>query len=209
MVRHRIPLLSLTVIAVAYCCPPPSRADLHMDDSAAHAARWREVYDGLPSCWKSERTIAVRELSDEEMIDFITRHGGNATANRSGAWSTVDGCYQKGCRGATVAGTIRLCVESDSVDAQLVFAHEYAHFIWSEKLTRANRAAFRRLWLQQKRSGHLITNYARDSPEEGFAESAGFFVRQASVLLDRDPASYSFLRGLVMDGMRHTLDGRR
>lgn len=188
-------VFSLMICALFSGGASPSFATLRIADNAPHAALWQQVYDELPSCWKSDRAITVRELPSAEMAALITRNGGRVSPSRIGNGIGVDGCYQKDCNSKTNAGTICLCL-NQGTQAELVFAHEYGHFIWDEKLTKAHRASFKRLWQKETRAGRLITKYAGENVEEGFAEVVAYFLRQPDDLYQREPESLLFLQSL-------------
>src|SRR5437588_492723 len=72
----------------------PAYASLRIVGNPHQGALWLQAYDQLPTCWKTDRTVCVLELPDDEMIAFITRNGGHASASRRDHRSTVNGCYQ-------------------------------------------------------------------------------------------------------------------
>ena len=110
--------------------------------------------------------------------------------------SVVDGCYQNDgiAEGGAPIITLRDTLRGEQ--AGLVFTHEYAHFLWDEMLSDAQRARYTRLWRTQKRAHHLVTEYAQASEEEGFADSFAYFARRPALLHKRDAASAQFLRDL-------------
>ncbi len=189
MRRNSLPLLVSFFAAVLSVCSTASFGSLKFVNSAPHAALWQQLYSELPGCWKTDRIVSLQELSPEEMADYASRHGDTMAGN-----GAVDGCYESGGRTRAHAGMIRLCVTEDGTPPDLMFAHEYAHFIWDEKLTRAQRARFARLWERQEREGgRFVTEYASDGVEEGFAEAVAYFLRRPEELLERDPDSAAFL----------------
>jgi hypothetical protein len=86
--------------------------------------------------------------------------------------------------------------------AELVFAHEYAHFIWDSHLSERQRGDYRRIWAKQEALGKLVTQYAADCPEEGFSEAVSHFLLRQSVLKRRDDASFRFVQIAIEDGMK-------
>lgn len=193
---HGIARLVALGLAASLCGSNPASASLRVVGEGPRAALWQRLYDALPAPWKTERTLLVQELTDAEMAAFLARVGGNGSADRAESDSTVDGCYQKSGRTKGEVGTIRLCRRLEGAQAELVFAHEYGHFIWDQKLVKAQRARYKTLWRQQKRAGHLVTKYAGEDVEEGFAEAVAYFLRQPATLQERDPESYRFFSDL-------------
>ncbi len=186
-------LLCAFVAACVACCIP-SVASLHVRDDAPHAEQWFRLYNELPDVWKTRRVVKLRELPPREMERLIAKLGGGE-ADRNDD-SVVDGCYQSGDEDEDTP-VITLCDNLRGEQAGLVFTHEYGHFVWGELLTNSERARYTRLWRTQKRAHHLVTEYARDSDEEGFAEAFAYFLRRPSQLQKRDPASLQFCRELV------------
>ncbi len=173
----------------------PADAALRMDTGSLHAPIWRKVYNDLPASWRSDKPIRVEEITDLAMAQ-LTAEGDSGRNGHGDAESVVDGCFrQSDDRDDSPIITLRESLRGE--DAELVFAHEYSHFIWDEKLTDTQRRSYTALWRAQKRAGHLVTRYAADSVEEGFAEAASFFLRRPSVLRSRDPASGRFLTGVL------------
>jgi hypothetical protein len=178
-------------------CSSSASASLRLVGNPTRAELWQCVYDQMPCCWKTERAVVVQELSEAEMTLFIARRSGKESASRANTASAVDGCYQRGGSQKGDVGTICLCcAQLDRMQAELVFAHEYGHFVWDEKLTKAQRNTYKRLWRQQKRAGHLVTKYAGADLDEGFAEAVAYFLRQPDALRRRDPESFQFFTDL-------------
>lgn len=107
--------------------------------------------------------------------------------------SVVDGYYHEGSRNSSESPTITLRRSMPEEEAAFVFTHEYGHFIWYKKLNSEQRAEYSRIWRQLKRNGGLITRYAGDCVEEGFAEAFAYFVRKPARLKTNDARSYRFL----------------
>ncbi len=100
-------------------------------------------------------------------------------------------------------GTISLRETLHGDQAAFVFAHEYGHYVWEDLLTESQRANYGRLWRIQKRARHLVTAYARDSVEEGFAEAFAHYLRKPSLLRKRDARSSAFLADLLTHTRPH------
>jgi hypothetical protein len=54
-----------------------------------------------------------------------------------------------------------------------------------------------RIWEQQRRNRSLVSEYAEDSVEEGFAEAFAHLLRKPERLHRRDPLSEAFLNDLL------------
>ena len=173
----------------------PASASLRIIDSPHHAALWQRIYDRLPALWKTDQTIRAEEVPiaelnpDSDIPDPSDVNGGESDNHNS---DLADGEYVED-EDSDEPPTIRLADTLDEVNSSLVFAHEYGHFVWNDKLTRAQRRAYRHLWLRQMRAGHLVTNYASDSPEEGFAEAFSYFLQKPDQLKRKDMESWRFL----------------
>lgn len=182
------------LLLLCVLCPHPAHAALLVRKDAPHAEQWFRLYNELPPVWKTRRDIKVRELPPEDMARLIVKLGGEEADRHDD--STVDGCYQSEDEDEdtpviTLADTLR------GEQASLVFTHEYGHFVWDALLTDRERARYTRLWRTQKRARHLVTEYAGDSGEEGFAEAFAYYLRKPAQLQKRDPASHQFFREWV------------
>ncbi len=82
-------------------------------------------------------------------------------------------------------------------EAELVFAHEYGHYVWDRMLSLQDRADYRRAWTKEKRARRLVTRYAGEDEEEGFAEDFAHYILKLDVLRRRAPESSSFLAALA------------
>jgi len=185
------------IVASLLAAWQPARAQLRFPVNSIHGTLWRRLYVGLPSTWKAQDLVYVRELSDEEMDHFIDEfEGPNSKAD-----SIVDGCYQ-GSRGRQEsAGEITLRESLRGENAALVFMHEYGHYIWANLLTDGERTRYHRLWREQKRVRSLVTAYAAESDEEGFAEAFAYFIRRPIHLRKSDITSWKFLSGIEDSGV--------
>ncbi|HLK57613.1 MAG TPA: hypothetical protein VKU00_13695 [Chthonomonadaceae bacterium] len=183
-----------------FAYPHSALAELRIDTETPHAATWRKIYEQLPDAWKSSRIVVVREVSDAEMERLVAQTEGGSN-NRSDDGSVVDGVFQPGEKEED-PDTITLRESLRGSEVDMVFTHEYGHFVWDIRMTRAQRDQYRRIWKVQKHQGSLVTRYAGDSPEEGFAEAFAYFLRKSSVLKRRDADSWNFLNGLLPEKQR-------
>jgi hypothetical protein len=189
--RYRQSLLVCLVLGAALFCLVNSsaHAQLRFRGESTHTGVWRRVYSQLPAVWKAHRTVYVREISDGEMDKLVERFEGPSDKDDS----IVDGCYQGNADPEETAGRITLRESLHGENATLVFVHEYGHYVWSNILTGEDRTYYRRLWREQKRNGSLVTEYAGDSDEEGFAEAFAYFIRRPAMLRRLDARSSRFL----------------
>lgn len=136
--------------------------------------------------------VVVREISDEDMDRFVERFEG--PDDRSGSF--VDGCYQGDLDSQDQAGRITLRQSLSGDAAALVFVHEYGHYVWENLLTAGDRGHYKRIWREQKRARRLITEYAEESDEEGFAEAFAYYIRRPASLRRMDSRSWRFLAAI-------------
>ncbi len=181
----------------------PVLAALRVDEEAPHASLWRSLYAEMPGCWKTPRLVVLRELSDADMDRLIARKQQGAGDAREDD-SVIDGCYENGGQQEDDSATITLRDTLSGEEAVLVFTHEYGHHVWDEILTNGERARYERLWRQQKRAHRLVTEYAGDSEEEGFAEAFAYYLRRPTRLRQRDPASWQFLNDIAARVQSHS-----
>ena len=173
----------------------PASASLHMIDSPHHATLWQHIYDRLPALWKTDQTIRVEEvpiadLNADQVSTDASDFNGDENDNHNNA--PADGEFIED-EDSDTPPTIRLADNLNDDDSSLVFAHEYGHYVWNDKLTREQRRSYRRLWWRQMHAGHLVTDYASDSPEEGFAEAFSYFLQKPDQLKHKDMESWRFL----------------
>ena len=186
--------LTLTILFLAI----PAAATLRLMTDSPRGRVFKSVYDMFPTCWKALRPVLVREVTDEEMDMLV---GEEEDGRESEDDSVVDGYYQPGRGSESPIITLRRSIRDTA--AEMVFAHEYAHYIWDHKLSERQRGDYARLWNKLERSGGLVTEYAADSVEEGFSEAVSYYVLRPSVLKRRDEQSFRFVQALAEDGMRH------
>ena len=191
---RRIVACLIALTALAAMDTGGARATLRVRDDARHAEQWFRLYDELPSPWKTRRAVLLREMSPRDITRLAARLGDREADHNED--SVVDGCYQNGEAGDDGPPIITVCDTLRGDQAALVFAHEYGHFVWDELLTEEQRGRYARVWRIQKRAHHLVTEYARESDEEGFAEAFAYFARHPSQLARKDAASTLFLRDL-------------
>ena len=186
----KMPIALWGLTAVLGCLTlTPAHAQIRFRADSAHGSLWRSLYSRLPGAWKARDLVYVREVTDDDMDRFVERfEGPNSKDN-----SIVDGCYQANIASDDMAGQITLRQSLRGENAALVFVHEYGHYLWSNVLTNGDRARYRRVWRDQKRNHNLVTEYAGDSDEEGFAEAFAYFIRKPAILRRFDSRSCGFM----------------
>lgn len=185
----------------------PGSAELRVMDDAPRASLWQRLYRQIPACWRTRRDVEVREVTKAEIERIVARNEGTQGHEDDDA-SEVDGIYQAigEHEGDPITITLRDSLRGD--EAELVFLHEYGHFVWEEKLTRKDRIRYEHLWEKQRRAGKLVTEYARDSSPEGFAEAFSFYLHKTEVLRRKDGASFGFLHDLEKAAAVREADSR-
>ncbi len=188
--RVKLPIALWSLTSILGCLTlTPAHAQIRFRADAAHGSLWRNLYSRLPVAWKARELVYVREVTDDDMDRFVERfEGPNSKDN-----SIVDGCYQANRASDDTAGQITLRQSLRGENAALVFVHEYGHYVWSSVLTNGDRARYHRVWREQKRTRNLVTEYAGDSDEEGFAEAFAYFIRKPGILRRLDSRSSTFM----------------
>lgn len=165
---------------------------LRFDGRTPHAEIIQRVYSQIPDAWKRLRPVVVTECSDAAMRLLVA--GTERAGTHSDDDSTVDGCYQPAeGKDPTAPARITLTESLSPEETELVFTHEFGHLIWDDLLTRAQRRSYASVWRRQSRACRLVTDYACECVEEGFADSFAYFLRKPAFLKKRDPRSFAFL----------------
>lgn len=152
--------------------------------SEAHSiGQWYEQH--IPGRFRATEPIEVSLLTAPEMSIFLGADSDDHSADNDDG--DIDGVFQNNPPNIT----LRLPA-SGSTDP-MVFGHEYGHYVWFDIFSEADRQRYRMIYAHQKAQHRLITDYAADCVEEGFAEAFSFFVGQPAALQAQDPASYRFL----------------
>jgi predicted metalloprotease len=193
--RPGLLLCCLSIVAFTASLPKSVLAGPRFSRNAANASLWQRVYDQIPEVWKTDRVLVVRELTEWQMDRLVEDSGGDKDPHN--ADTVVDGCYQRCETDDDVYGTISLRETLHGDLAAFVFAHEYGHYVWDDILSAEERATYTRVWRAQKRAGHLVTDYAAENVDEGFAEAFAHFLRKPALLRRRDPRSATFMADLL------------
>ncbi len=185
--------VSFLFFACLICYASPVHAALMVDNAAPHAMLWRRLYARMPAIWKTSELLNLREVSEEQMRRLAAEADGD---ERSNGDSVVDGMYQGTVDNPGMPATITLCPDIEGTDTDILFAHEYGHFVWETRLTRGQRARFRRIWNDQKRLGRLVTEYAGEDVDEGFAEAFAYYLCKPEDLSKSDQRAWNFLHDI-------------
>lgn len=181
-------LIAFVVVAATACRLAPAYGDLLLASfprDAARQALWQQVFRAVPAPLRPKRDVRVRAVSDNEM-ERLAREGLDEAAQEDD--SVVDGMFfLDGDDRPNIALRRSLWGEK----AALVFAHELGHLVWDTQLGRDQRGEYAEAYGRAKASKQLVTPYASESLEEGWAEAFSFFVLRPDTLRKRDPVSWA------------------
>ena len=190
---HRNRTCAISTFALAFLAlVAESNAEIHIRHATPRAKLWKKLYEQLPTRWKTTRDILVSVVPESE-LEKIVASNSNADSSKDEE-SQIDGCYQNSGSSKPIKITLRDTLRGK--EAELVFTHEYAHYIWDELLTEKQRGIYANHWATQKGLNRLMTDYASESVEEGFAEAFAYYLRQPKNLRRKDTLSYQFMSGL-------------
>ena len=172
----------------------PGRASLVIEASTPQSERWRAAYGQISTAWKTRRLLRVREATKREMEQLIADSSGEGD-NRDGD-GDIDGCFSE--RRSSRRGRpghhhparqserrrIRSGVPARVRPLRLGQRTERARAAGLDPGSGANSG----------RSHHLVTPYAEDSDEEGFAEAFAYFVHKPEILRRKDARAFHFLQ---------------
>lgn len=141
----------------------------------------------VPVSLRPAQPFSVRVLTPDEMANYLRADGkDDADAGSDMGSDSVDGVFD------TDPDVVTLRQEADGQPDLWTFAHELGHAVWMHTLSRADRKTYSALYNTQKRAHHLVTRYAAQNTEEGFAEAYSFYVCGPPMLAARDPLSFQF-----------------
>lgn len=147
----------------------------------------------IPAKFQARGPFEVQPLSDFDMDEYLRGDSDDAQNDSQNSSSQDDDNYE--IDGVFVDDPPRITLrvsEPDAIDFD-TFAHEYGHYVWFDLLTKGDRKRYRAVYDKQKAAHRLITDYAADSVEEGFAEAFAADVNTPAALLHQDSLSYRFL----------------
>lgn len=140
----------------------------------------------VPAKFQAREPLEVSPLSESGMDDYL-RDGDNPQNKSQGDDDEIDGVF------VNHPPRILLRIpDSGRLDFGTL-AHEYGHYVWFDLLSKDDRNRYKSLYDRQKAGHKLITSYAAESVEEGFAEAFAAEITAPSALLRTDPQSARFL----------------
>ncbi len=185
----------LLVGALLLLLARPSPAQIRVSDPATPAAHtltaWSRLH--IPARFQAHNKVEVQPLSDAAMDDYLhfdsdsDSSDANNESNSEDSASEIDGVFTDN------PPQIFLRVPDPARIDYATFAHEYGHYVWFDLLTKDDRKRYKAIYERQKAAHRLITDYAAESLEEGFAEAFSADIMTPAALLHQDPLSYQFL----------------
>lgn len=157
----------------------PTDADVHT------VGLWYEHH--IPARFRARQAVSVSMLTGPEMGFYLNSQSSGDGSNDSNDDGDIDGVFEND------PPCITLRLSDDGKPDTLTFAHEYGHYVWFDLLSDADRKHYEAVYDRQKAAHRLITDYAADCVQEGFAEAFSYFIAEPSVLSSRDPLSFQFL----------------
>ena len=188
-------ILSVMALLLLLCRPAP--AQISVADPSAPAAHtltsWSRLH--IPAKFQTHDKVEVQPLSDAAMDDYLhsdpdnDAESGDANndSNSEDSAEEIDGVFTDD------PPQIFLRVSDPSQIDYATFAHEYGHYVWFDLLTDTDRKRYKVIYERQKAAHRLISDYAGESLEEGFAEAFSADIVTPAALLHQDPLSYQFL----------------
>lgn len=184
--------------ALLLLLPCPSPAQISVTDPstpAAHTlAAWSRLH--IPAKFQARGKVRVQTLSDAAMDDYLqsdpdsdtdSSNNANNASNSEDSAEEIDGVFSDD------PPQIFLRVPDPAQIDYATFAHEYGHYVWFDLLTQDDRKRYKAIYEHQKSAHRLITDYAGESLEEGFAEAFSADITAPAALLHQDPLSVQFL----------------
>ncbi len=148
---------------------------------------WSRLH--IPAKFQARDKVEVQPLSDAAMDDYLHADPDNDTSSDSSTDSEaeIDGVFTDD------PPQIFLRVSDPSQIDFATFAHEYGHYVWFDLLSEGDRKRYKTIYERQKSAHRLITGYAAESLEEGFAEAFSADMLDPAALRHQDPLSSQFL----------------
>ncbi len=195
MSRPLVLFFVLFTLPVLLLLPLGAKAQMTVAGPPSPAGRALTIWfaQHIPAKFQAHGTFEVQPLSDFDMDEYL--HGGdsddnshsNSQSNSQDDDDEIDGVF------VNHPPRILLRVpESGKLDFT-TFAHEYGHYVWFDLLTGSDRKRYAALYAKQKSAHKLITDYAAEGVEEGFAEAFAAETMTPATLLHQDPLSARFL----------------
>ncbi len=183
--------------ALLLLLPRQAPAQISVSGPATPAANaltaWSRLH--IPAKFQTHGKVEVQPLSDAAMDDYLhsdpdnDAESGDANndSHSEDSAEEIDGVFTDD------PPQIYLRVSDPAQIDYATFAHEYGHYVWFDLLTNADRKRYKAIYEHQKAAHRLISDYAGESLEEGFAEAFSADIVTPAALLHQDPLSYQFL----------------
>lgn len=182
----------------------PSAAQITLADPSAPAARALSAWfnQHIPAKFQAHAKVEVQALSDDAMDNYLRTDTDDQIDSKSGSSQNAssDGQDTSGDDSDDIDGVfsddppqIFLRVPDPAHPDFATFAHEYGHYVWFDLMTKDDHKRYQAIYDRQKAAHHLVSEYAADSLEEGFAEAFSVDVTDPAALHRQDPLSYQFL----------------
>ncbi len=169
-----------------------ARAQLTVAGPASPAARAVTAWAAaLPAKFAPKGRLEVSPLSEGGMDNYL-RDGGPEQSRSDQSRAEDDDDEIDGVFVRRPPRIVLRVPDSGRVDFGTL-AHEYGHYVWFDLLTKNDRNRYGALYARQKAAHKLVTPYAADSVEEGFAEAFAADLTDPALLLRADPLSAQFL----------------
>lgn len=146
----------------------------------------------IPAKFGARGPFEVQPLSDFGMDEYLHSDSDDESQSNSQNNSQDDDDEIDGIFVDHPPRILLRIPDSGAIDFS-TFAHEYGHYVWFKLLSKGDRKRYSALYDKQKAAHRLITDYAADSLEEGFAEAFSADIVAPAALLHQDPLSYRFL----------------
>ena len=185
-----IPLLAAGLLLL----PNPAHAQLTVDGPptpTAHAlAAWFQKH--IPAKFQAHTPVEVQPFSDTGMESYLHNGDPDSENNSSHSENSADDDEIDGVFVNAPPQIILRIPPSGKLDYP-TFAHEYGHYVWFNLLSKDDRNQYKFIYKHQKSAHKLITDYAYESVEEGFAEAFSADIIHPAALRHQDELSYQFL----------------
>jgi hypothetical protein len=173
--------------------PRPSAAQVTVTGPATPTTHALSVWfqQHIPARFQARGKVEVQPLSDAGMDDYL--HTDSDTQNSDTQNSDTDSDEEVDGVFTDDPPQIFLRVSDPAQIDYATFAHEYGHYVWFDLLSKGDRKKYKAIYDRQKSAHRLISEYAAESLEEGFAEAFSTNIVDPESLLHQDPLSYQFL----------------
>ncbi len=167
----------------------PAAAQVMVDSPATPTARalssWFQQH--VPVRFQARNKVEVQALPDAAMDDYLHSDPDNDAQNDADSDEEIDGVFTDD------PPQIFLRVSDPTQIDYATFAHEYGHYVWFDLLSKDDRKRYKAIYDRQKSAHRLVSEYAAESLEEGFAEAFSFDIVDPAALQRQDFLSFQFL----------------